>query len=332
MGGGAGHATRSASIAYEIKRLDKSVEILFICSGIGAKFIKLANFRCEEIEDAISDMTIHSFRGDSYGYLKFIKKYPRSFNSVKKIINNFKPDIVVSDQEFASLLISKIKRIRNFLITHEIPPFELDCLGRFSNWFRIRGFHFALNISDKIIIPDIVGIEIPEKIKDKTNRVGFLAKIPEGERESKENRVLISLSFTSQNKIMSIFKEIESLPVEVWSRIKFPPADGFRYLEPAPFLTEYMKDCGVVICSGYSTVMEAVGMRVPCLIIPETREQQIFAKKAEKNGVAKVSRIESIREDILDLLDENKRKKMISSQEKIQNGSLQSAKIILSKS
>lgn len=328
MGGGAGHATRSASIAYEIKQLDESAEILFICSGIGARFIRLASFVCEEIEDAISDMIIHSFKGGNYT-LRFIKNYPRTLSSVKRVIENFKPDIVVSDQEFTSLIISKFKKIRNFLITHEIPPFELDCLSKFSNWFRIKGFHFALDISDRIIVPDIVGIDIPDEIKNKTNRVGFLAKIPEKRGENKVNRVLISLSFTSQEKISGIFDSISDLPVELWSRIKFP-ADGVRYLEPVPFLTEYMKNCGIVVCSGYSTVMEAVGLRIPCLIIPETREQKIFAEKAEMNGVAKVSGVENIRNDILELMNSYERRKMISSQKKIPNGSVQSAEIILS--
>jgi len=328
MGGGAGHATRSASIAYEIKKLDDSAKILFVCSGVGAKFIRLADFKCEEIDDAISNMIIHSFRGENYT-LKFIRNYPRSLNSLKQIIDSFRPDVVVSDQEFTSLLVSKIKGIKNFLITHEIPPFELDCLGKFGNWFRIKGFYFTLNIADRIIIPDVVGIDIPEKIKSKAYRVGFLAKMPEKDGERKVNRVLISLSFTSQEKIKGIFREIESLPIELWSRIKFP-ADGIRYLEPAPFLTEYMKECGIVVCSGYSTVMEAVGLKIPCLVIPETREQQIFAEKAEKNGVARLSGIENIRSDILELMNDSERRKMIASQEKIPNGSLQSAKIILS--
>jgi hypothetical protein len=55
--------------------------------------------------------------------------------------------------------------------------------------------------------------------------------------------------------------------------------------ETAPSLLPWIRAADVVVCSGYSTVMEAAVAGTPCIIYPFTDEQHGVSRKIERTGV-----------------------------------------------
>jgi hypothetical protein len=55
--------------------------------------------------------------------------------------------------------------------------------------------------------------------------------------------------------------------------------------EPVASLLPWIRDADVVVCSGYSTVMEAAVAGTPCVVYPFTDEQHGVTRVLERRGV-----------------------------------------------
>jgi hypothetical protein len=60
---------------------------------------------------------------------------------------------------------------------------------------------------------------------------------------------------------------------------------GDREWTPVPAMVPYIRAADVVVCSGYSTVMEAAVGATPCVIWPFTDEQHGFTRVIERTGL-----------------------------------------------
>ena len=94
----------------------------------------------------------------------------------------------------------------------------------------------------------------------------------------------------------------------------------------------YICASDMVLCSGYSTIMEAVACGKPVVIYPKTEEQRIVGKLCEKNGIALYSETQQGVLKHIDSVfgDENIRKNMMERQKSFSNGARESARWIAS--
>lgn len=130
-GGTGGHIYPGIAVANEILRRDKSSEIRFVgtARGLETKLVPNAGFKLELIESAgIKNVGLANT-------LKGLLLLPKSFLAARKIIKDFKPDVVVGAGGYVTgsvLLTASFLRIPTLVMeSNALPGFTNRQLARF---------------------------------------------------------------------------------------------------------------------------------------------------------------------------------------------------------
>jgi UDP-N-acetylglucosamine--N-acetylmuramyl-(pentapeptide) pyrophosphoryl-undecaprenol N-acetylglucosamine transferase len=151
---GLGHASRAVAIAEELTRLGH--EVTFLTSGLAANFLESYGFN-------VSRIVRHPVPWVLAGRMVFptlwYTRYWLNYKISKKVVNDFfmmfKPDVVVCDEEFASLVAAKENGLKTIVITDEFQlGFTKNRISsslekKIQNWFLS-----VLNEADMVIVPD----------------------------------------------------------------------------------------------------------------------------------------------------------------------------------
>lgn len=257
---GAGHAMRTLAIAQQLEKRD--IDVKMTGGGPGEKFLKL-NDRSDFSPTVIKPGT----RMHNEGLISALTHLPVNLVQRARDINSWlkenDPDVVLADGPLAAFVASLTGREFYFL-NHwdwKLPESRVEKLNTF---FVNSLLSFR---AEKIFSPAIW-----EGISDRAVRVGPLA--PEGGEKKPELDILVvptDLGDVTENIVGELEREGHSV-VKV----------GSDDWEPQPSLQPYLEEADYVVCSGYSTVMEASVAGTPVIIVPYTSEQRGIAESLDR--------------------------------------------------
>jgi uncharacterized protein (TIGR00661 family) len=334
---GLGHATRSLAVADELRK--RGAEILFC---IGKPYDEFVRSRGYEVTVISPEIKLSSKVGENLTEtIKFINENAK--NAVKSSINlreafkNFEPDIVVSDSEPTSMFVSKLlnSKIPVVMILHQPKLF----VNIFSSSINKIWAAFINKYSDKILLPDVVGLDIPEMLMQKTKRIGPIFRPVSKKIKMKKKTILFIPSFASSNKTENI-KKIETLASfhKDWDFVILGQDKGkkinnvlIKKKENVKNSCDFIASSGIVVLSGYSSLMEAVYYQKPVAMIPTQLEQRKISEIGEKSGILIKSSFEDL-SPIENLMSNSELRKTISRNQKKYHidGSKQAAAEIMS--
>ena len=297
-GVGIGHASRDVALGELLK--EKGHKVTFASYGSGLEYLKKKN--CETYplpsmnfsgEDGAINVE-QSLKDSKDIPLTFIK----SMYKESRIINEIKPDLIITDSDYSAPLAAKFLSIPCYVITNDLTFGFSNNTDAVSIKYFEKGIRkFIVNISkgcQKILVPDIPGsIEIPKEIEDKTFCIGPLLHQNPDEIDTKENlrkkhnqnqedtilTVTIGGSEFGKLLISNICEIANQLNVDkiiIFVGLEIEP-DIFNIQNDEKIiikqfthnLVEWMKLSDLTIAlAGHTTSMELISIKKPNILIP----------------------------------------------------------------
>jgi uncharacterized protein (TIGR00661 family) len=313
---GLGHATRCIPIIKALKILN--FEVVIAAEGAAAKLLS------EEFPE-IRIIPLIGYRieyaSTAKGLVwKIFLQIPKILSSIKqehswlkKIIENEKIDLVISDNRYGL----STKKIPSIFITHQLhikTPFKfLEYLIRKINYHFINQFSACwvpdaageINVAGQLSHPKtlpaipvhylgmISRMQHENKIPHQ-NDYCFLVSGPEPQRTILEAKIIEILPTLSGSVVI-----VRGLPSSTTNLKVSDNTKVFNHLSTKE-LAELISASKLIICrSGYTSVMELIGMKKNALLIPTPgqTEQEYLAKKLSLEG-----RFLMVNQDEIDLI------------------------------
>lgn len=347
--GTGGHINPGIAIANKIKAENKDSDIRFIATGKKLE------------EDLISKAGYKSYAIDAYGFSKSLKpsnikrtyKTLKGFGQAKKILKEFKPDIVIGTGGYiCGAVISSAKKLGIPTLLHE------------SNAYPGLAIRMLSKKADTIL----VGIEDAKDYLTKAKRVVFTGnptKVqPIEMTKTEKSKVLKELGFNDKMPIVLVFggsqgaKKINDCITEliinkmnknyqlIWatgqgqydeikeilkdSKIDIEKVENSKVLPYIYNMAELMSVSDLVVArSGAMTLTELALLGKPAIFIPlpssSANRQEDNARVFEKRGAASIILNNEVNKDNLnDEID-----KIISDKSKLKEMSLASKKMAI---
>ncbi len=334
VAGGAGHVGRSLAIANYLRDMEPDSRIVFAGAKIGEKLVREYGFEYIELETP-DYFQYGSPKMDAWDifriYWKNLRKYLRTFDRIS-------PNVAICDMEPLFTFMLRFRGFTTVVVTHEMMPLWVEDIPPMAKSIRDRMRYYMYRSAHKIIYSNIMGIEgeIPERLMDRTLVVGPLA-YEKYESHSLEGRkkILVVPSNTGEytDEFIQALKDGDHMVyIRSGANSGHETQENIRFLPPVKNLMSYICASDMVLCSGYSTIMEAVACGKPVVIYPKTEEQKIVGKLCQKNGIALYSETQQGVLKHIDSVfgDEDIRKRMIERQKSFSNGARESARLIAS--
>lgn len=193
---GLGHASRDVAVASMLKDIYDKIEVTFITSKNAARHIAEHGF------NALSIYRAKSIDADDRGYFKhrllwlidYILYYRDCKVKASKVIDEYKPDLVISDEDFASIAVASRRGIKSILIT---DLFE----SRFLNGITAK-LERVLNNTLMRIIRSADLVLVPMHGQDHDNVV-YIGPIVRGTDKSREELREI-FGFSNNEKVVTV--------------------------------------------------------------------------------------------------------------------------------
>ena len=316
FGVGIGHASRDLALARKLEQ--EGYEIIFASFGSGYNYLKInqqevhmmptMNFQADEGEINIKD-TVKESKDIPFIFIKTMYKEA-------KIIREIKPDLIIADSTYTSPITAKFLNIPCFIITNDLTFGFSDSTESMSiKYFEKSIRKFIKEITrgcKKILIPDVPEtVEIPSKLKNKTEFIGPLLHKSPDEIETKqvlrkkynfkEDETIILLTVGGSefgkvliNNICEISDNINCDRIIIFTGLEIGmdefsnDDDKIIIKEFTPYLVDWMQVSDLVIAlAGHTTSMELVSIKKPNILIPLKNhiEQKRNIKNMEKYGL-----------------------------------------------
>ncbi|WP_435359229.1 glycosyltransferase [Haloarchaeobius sp. DFWS5] len=266
---GAGHATRMLAVAQALE--DEGVTVHLAGGGPGQKFVELQGY--EEFVPAVVDY-IGDYQDGGNLLRVLTHSVPMSGKRVFDYVGwlrRLEPDAIVTDDMFAAMA-AAITDTPLHVLTHNSPHFYDAVVEELFTWLLTK---FQLNAGEQFLYPavwppcedDPVGV----------SHIPPIALEGDGEADPDPTDALLVPSHYS-----ACFDELEA-------RLEADGHDVTRVggddWDAVPAMLPHLRAADVVVCSGYSTVMEAAVAGTPCVIWPFTDEQHGVSRVIEKQGI-----------------------------------------------
>jgi hypothetical protein len=305
---GLGHATRMIPVAYELLKRDHNV--IF---ASGKEHLSLI---CNELPEC----SYINFPGFNPGYSRYLPQYlsilltlPQlAFHiisehfSLKRIINDYSVDIVISDNRFGLWN----RQIKSVYVTHmpRIPfpkPFQfMEPAGIFLHRMIITKYDFCyipdlpgeINLSGKLSH----GIRLPDTVR----YIGLLSRFS---RIVQTDNIAADLSYNTiilsgpqpqkerlKKKLTEIFREKEPATVILEGKPQLknePEKDGnitlYSHLPSDKMINIIIGSDGIICRSGYTSIMDLITLKSSALLIPTPGqlEQEYLAEYLSEKGL-----------------------------------------------
>jgi hypothetical protein len=264
-------------------------------------------------------LTYIDFPGFKPGYSRFLPQYiflllktPLLFyhildehQRVKRIINDNKIDIIISDNRFGLWS----RSIKSVYVTHQpIIPFPAKL--RFLEWTGILFHRFIIKKYSFCFIPDLPGdlnlsgrLTHGVKLPENTRFMGILSRFSDGphSRENKfkfpHNTVILSGPEPQRNilrkKLIEILKHrepptviLEGKPGSLSETSTSENIISYNHLPADEMRDMITGSTSIVTRSGYTSVMELISLNCSALLIPTPgqTEQEYLAKYLSAKG------------------------------------------------
>ena len=309
---GLGHVTRDIAIVKNLE--DFSVN--FVTGSGAAKILKKLNYNIDDVYNPPSFVVENGVLNNQTKWLwNYYQYYKNCKNIAKKIIKKNNSELVISDEDFASLTIAQEVKIPNILITDVLETKFTKGIASF--------IEKKMNKSMMNIIKNCDVVIIPENGEDVDNirRIGPIVREINLSREELRKKfsfnkktILISVGgtdaglFLIQKSIESILKlnlDIEIILVTGPSITK--KFDNVKNLGFVDNLHELIYASDVVISlAGKSTIDEAKAYGTPGIFIPI--KDHFEQENNSKNEGFTFNDINKLDELILEKLDKKRNK------------------------
>ncbi len=291
---GLGHASRDVAIA---SRLTKHVDITFVTGEGASRLISDYGFEVKDL------YTHEGFEVDDHGELKhtfrWLMGYWSYYNKCKVIaesmIGERKPELIVSDEDFASIAVAQELGIPNVIITDILQT-------NFTKGLLSSAIEKKMNNAMKRMIDNSNLVIIPSSGNNHGNMVyvGSIVRDIDSDREELRKRfgfnkktILLSVGGTNSgrflvNKAVESFSKIRDavdaeMVVVLGPSLKMEQKqEGIRYVGYARDLHEMVYACDLLVSlAGRSTIDEALAYGTPSIFIPIKKhfEQEDNAKQ-----------------------------------------------------
>ena len=309
---GLGHVTRDIAIVKNLE--DFSVN--FVTGSGAAKILKKLNYNIDDVYNPPSFVVENGVLNNQTKWLwNYYQYYKNCKNIAEKIIKKNNSELVISDEDFASLTIAQEVKIPNILITDVLETKFTKGIASF--------IEKKMNKSMMNIIKNCDVVIIPENGEDVDNirRIGPIVREINLSREELRKKfsfnkktILISVGgtdaglFLIQKSIESILKlnlDIEIILVTGPSITK--KFDNVKNLGFVDNLHELIYASDVVISlAGKSTIDEAKAYGTPGIFIPI--KDHFEQENNSKNEGFTFNDINKLDELILEKLDKKRNK------------------------
>ena len=309
---GLGHVTRDIAIVKNLE--DFSVN--FVTGSGAAKILKKLNYNIDDVYNPPSFVVENGVLNNQTKWLwNYYQYYKNCKNISEKIIKKNNSELVISDEDFASLTIAQEVKIPNILITDVLETKFTKGIASFIEKKMNKSMMNIIKNCDVVIIP-----ENGEDI-DNIRRIGPIVREINLSREELRKKfsfnkktILISVGgtdaglFLIQKSIESILKlnlDIEIILVTGPSITK--KFDNVKNLGFVDNLHELIYASDVVISlAGKSTIDEAKAYGTPGIFIPI--KDHFEQENNSKNEGFTFNDINKLDELILEKLDKKRNK------------------------
>jgi UDP-N-acetylglucosamine--N-acetylmuramyl-(pentapeptide) pyrophosphoryl-undecaprenol N-acetylglucosamine transferase len=270
---GLGHVTRDIAIA----NCFENISLNFVTGGAAAKILKNLDFKVEDIYKPPQFIVEGGSLKNSARWLwKYYQYYKDCKKISNKIIQNDNPNLVVSDEDFASLAVAQNKKIPTVLITDILETRFTKGLASF--------IEKKMNKSMQEIMKNCDVVILPEDGPDKGNirRVGPIVRQTLHSREELREKfsfdkktVVVSIGGTDAGlflieKILEIFSKIDGCEIVIVTGSSMNKKfEKIRNLGFVNNLHEVIYAADVLVSlAGKSTIDEAKEYGTPAIFIP----------------------------------------------------------------
>jgi len=255
---GAGHATRMLAIADALEETGASVS--FAGGGAGARFVALNGY--DAFEPTAVDY-IDTYQGGSLRRV-LAESVPATAARVAEFstwLRETNPDALVTDDMFAAMAAHRTETPL-YVLKHDVPALYDDRIERAGARFHTG---FQLTAAREFFYPAVW----PASERDPAGVTHTPPVALEGEvAERGDHDVVV---------VPSHYSELGRI-ADALDRAGYDVIDvGGDEWETVPSLLPYLRAADVVVCSGYSTVMDAAVAGTPCVVHPATDEQDAVA-------------------------------------------------------
>lgn len=280
---GAGHATRMLAVAEELEAA--GYDTVIAGGGPGTKFVE-ANGYTEYDPHAVD------FIGDLQGggVLDVLgNSAPAVYERVRQYREWFDdeaPDLLVTD-DISAAIAAALHGQQYVYVTHDPSAFYTTTIERVGAWVRNR---IALRTAEQFLLPKVWSGDPTIPGADEIPPMA-----PTGGATVDDVDVLLVPSAFSV--------DADRLADALEERGRSVTLVGGDDWETKASLQPYIAGADLVICSGYSTVMEAAVAGTPCIVVPSTSEQRgVVDALADTTGFYAANSIEDI-ESLLDAVE-----------------------------
>lgn len=257
---GAGHATRMLAVARGFERRDVSVSIAG--GGPGTQFVELNGY--DPYEPTLVDFIDSYQYGDGGVLTDSVPNAARRVRDVVRWLREEDPDAVVTDDMFAAMA-APLANVPLYVLTHNAPGLYDDPLERVATDGLTR---LQVGLSRAFFFPAFWSTDHDPRGVERIGPVALPADVAADggvDADLPELDVLLVPSAYSADQA-ALVARLEAAGHDVTSV-------GGDDWEPVPSLLPYVESANVVVCSGYSTVMEAAVAGTACVVRPFTDEQ-----------------------------------------------------------
>lgn len=268
---GAGHATRMLAVARALEA--RGATVTLAGGGHGARFIEFNGY--EQFEPAAVDF-IGDYQGGSLGHV-LANSLPSSARRVADYVGWLRreePDALVTDDMFAAMA-AEFADTHLFVCTHNASSYYDAVIEQGFTWLLNRHQLFA---AEAFLYPSIWPADSgdPPGVT-RVPPIALDAEQGDEDRPPVETDVLVVPSAYSSGfddlveRLRSAGHDVTLVGDDDW--------------ECVPALLPHIRAADRVVCSGYSTVMEAAVAGTPCVIYPFTDEQHGVSRVIERTGI-----------------------------------------------
>jgi hypothetical protein len=236
--------------------------------GAGSQFVALNGY--DEFEPTTVDF-IDTYQGGS-AWATLSRSLPASLSRIVEYqawLTTTEPDALVTDDMFAAMAASRCD-VPLYVVKHDMPTLYDDPVERAGAGFHTR---YQLSAAREFFYP----VVWPESggDPDDATRIPPVALDGDETVEEAPDVVVVPSHYSSLSRIAGHLRRQGYDVLDVAD-------DGW---DPVPALLPYIRGADVVVCSGYSTIMDAAVAGTPCVVLPETDEQDAVAEWLERFDV-----------------------------------------------
>ncbi|WP_197052471.1 glycosyltransferase [Halobellus rufus] len=255
---GAGHATRMLAIAEAIEAEGASVRIAG--GGAGTEFVALNGY--DEFEPTNVDF-IDAYQGGSL-WQTVKRSLPASLSRIADYqawLSATEPDALVTDDMFAAMAANRCG-VPLYVLKHDMPGLYDDFAERTGARFHTL---FQLATAREFFYP----VVWPESSVDPMRATRIPPVALDGNPPVKDDADVVVVP----SHYSSLSRMSEHLRRQGYEVLNVADDDW----DPVQSLLPYIRGAEVVVCSGYSTIMDAAVAGTPCVVHPATDEQEAVA-------------------------------------------------------